>query len=73
MGKQMAPLDALSDRNRIAEIESTRPSTTRLDSTDDDLLSVLAKATENVRAQQVFAWEQIRRQSQYRAAGSHFW
>lgn len=71
MGKQLAPFDALSDRNRIAEPEAHRASTPLLDSSEDDLLSVLAKATENVRAQQVFAWEQIRRQAQHRAAASY--
>ncbi len=52
----------------IAIMESMRRSRTLPSIWEDDVLSVLADARENRRAQQAFEWEAVRRKAERRAA-----
>ena len=49
-------------------MESTRRSRTVSSVWEDEVLSVLADATENQRARQAFEWEAVRRKAEKRAA-----
>ncbi|MBX7222488.1 MAG: hypothetical protein K1Y36_21240 [Blastocatellia bacterium] len=49
----------------VDELETSRRRTPQPEIFEDELLGVLSIAPENIRARQVYAWEQIRR----RAAG----
>jgi hypothetical protein len=52
----------------IAIMESMRRSRTLQSTWEDEVLSVLADARENRRAQQAFEWEAVRRKAERRAA-----
>ena len=52
----------------IAMMESMRRSRTLPSIWEDEVLSVLADARENRRAQQAFEWEAVRRKAERRAA-----
>ena len=52
----------------ISAMEATRRSRTVSSTWEDEVLSVLADATENQRARQAFEWEAVRRKAEKRAA-----
>lgn len=73
-------LEALSESevgevlDYISVIESTRRAKTTPVAFDDDVLTALADARENRRAQQAYEWEVVRRKAEKRAAarvGAH--
>ena len=57
--------------NHIALIESMRQSASTMSTGEDDIVTRLADARENRRAQQAFAWEAARRRAERRAVTSH--
>ncbi len=67
-------LDVLTDSevqevlDYIAIMESTHRSRTLPSIREDEVVSVLADARENRRAQQAFEWEAVRRKAERRAA-----
>ncbi|MDT7542745.1 MAG: hypothetical protein QOE33_2649 [Acidobacteriota bacterium] len=68
-------LDSLTDSDvkEVLDYISIMESMRRATSTqpvvwDDDLISLLAEAQENQRAQQAFEWESVRRRAERRAA-----
>ena len=67
-------LDALTESevqevlDYIAIMESMRRSRTAPSIWEDEVLSVLADARENRRAQQAYEWESVRRKAERRAA-----
>jgi hypothetical protein len=67
-------LDSLTDTevkevlDYISIMESMRRATSAIPAAwDDDLISLLAEAQENQRAQQAFEWESVRRRAERRA------
>jgi hypothetical protein len=67
-------LDSLTDTevkevlDYISIMESMRRTTSAIPAAwDDDLISLLAEAQENQRAQQAFEWESVRRRAERRA------
>lgn len=65
----IAKLHTLSDveliqvSDLIEDLELARYRSTPNESSEDELVTTLAVAPENVRARQVYAWEQLRRQA----------
>jgi hypothetical protein len=54
----------------ISIMESMRRATTLPGLWEDELVALLANARENIRAQQVFEWEAVRRRAERHAAAS---
>ncbi len=67
-------LDALNDSevvevlDYIAIMESMRRATIMTEVWEDELITMLANARENKRAQQAFEWETVRRRAERRAS-----